>query len=158
MVFFILENYFISMIVMVCLSVVSTVFVISISSKKEAVPHWVQIIFLRHLARFTGLYREELDNYDCAESEKRERASKISFILERLEKTSNGTNVLSASIIDDIHFLRNNVEEKNADELIEEKWKVIGRVIDKCLLMIFSVFTVSISVALLTIASNRPTV
>ena len=139
---------------MVCLSVVSAVFVINISSKKEAVPHWVQIIFLRHLARFSGLYREELDDCDCAKSEKRERASMSYVFQERLEQTSNLTNALPASVFDDIHFLRKNLEEKNADELIEDKWKVIGRVIDKCLLMIFSVFTVIISVALLTIAAN----
>ena len=138
---------------MVCLSVVSTVFVISISAKNEAVPRWVQIIFLRHLARFTGMYRKEFDDCDCREPEHTSELVKHTI---KVHQNENGS-ALPPSVMNDVRFLRTNLEEKNVDDLNDQKWKHIGLIIDAFLLMIFSIVLVIASVTLITRAGNDTT-
>ncbi|XP_072024618.1 neuronal acetylcholine receptor subunit alpha-2-like [Amphiura filiformis] len=54
-------DYFLAMIIMVCLSVVFTALVINVSARSTKVPGWIRVVVLNILARITCTYRAEFD-------------------------------------------------------------------------------------------------
>ena len=151
-------DYFLAMITMVCLSVVTTVVVIHVSARSETVPQWVHFIFLRCLARLTCMYEPEFEHPTPAEE--KWSAKKCAFKLlggngdEKLENKDsdhnpNGGFSMPSSVVADIHFLRTSVEEKNAEDLLVQQWKHVGKVIDRCLLWVFSLYALLTTVILI---------
>ena len=158
--YFLSGDYFLAMISMVCLSVISTVFVIHVSARNEAVPRWVELVFLRYLAclvcmpqprlqtRPSGQMLPESTTMECNLSNEdagdERRANNRSG-----DDVAKGGICLPSSVVDDIHYLRSNIEDKNDEDLVVQQWKHIGKVIDRCLLWVFSMYALITSVVLI---------
>ncbi|XP_072021151.1 neuronal acetylcholine receptor subunit beta-3-like [Amphiura filiformis] len=145
-----LGDYFLAMITMVCLSVVTTVFVIRVSAKSGSVPTWVQWLFLRLLARLTCMHREDIAYSPPVEQLR--SSSTLESALKLMAPESNKTQnscLVSDSVADDLRFIRRDLEEKNHEELRLSQWKHVARVIDRCLLLTFLVYAIVTSAVLI---------
>ncbi|XP_072024582.1 neuronal acetylcholine receptor subunit alpha-9-like [Amphiura filiformis] len=154
-------DYFLAMITMVCVSVVTTVFVLHVSSKSGSVPYWAQLLFLRYLARFTCMYHEEYDHSSSNLKLRDSSTVEISFKLlnadnkpdaegipDKNDVNQNGCQIPTA-MADDLHFMRNDLEDKIMEENTTSQWKHIGRIVDRCLLVVFLVYTTMTSLILI---------
>ncbi|XP_072024580.1 neuronal acetylcholine receptor subunit alpha-10-like [Amphiura filiformis] len=154
-------DYFLAMITMVCVSVVTTVFVLHVSSKSGSVPYWAQLLFLRYLARFTCMYHEEYDHPPSKLKPRDSSTAEISFKLLNADNkpdakgipdtndvNQNGCQIPTA-MADDLHFIRNDLEDKIMEDNTMSQWKHIGRIVDRCLLVVFLVFNTITSLILI---------
>ena len=155
-----LGDYFLAMIAMVCVSVVTTVMVIHISAKTGPVSYWVQVVFLRWLAHVTCMYHEELDQ-SPPDSKLLHDSSTTECTLNLFtnhdvdgmpgNKTcfkQNGGEILD-SVAEDLHFIREDIEGRNMEEQTSLQWKHVGRVVDRCLLLIFLTYAMITSLVLI---------
>ena len=166
-----------AMITMVCISVVTTVLVIHVTAKSGPVPYLIQVLFLRILSRLTCMHHEELNHsppskkiihnsataecgFKLLEADSKPGNGKMTEIKadgnpEGDGMMGNNSNVnqngaqIPNSIIEDLHFIRQDIEDRNTEEQTILQWKHVGRVLDRCLLVIFLVYTTFITLALI---------
>ena len=160
-------TYFLTMIIVVCVSVVSTVFVIHVSYNDRPVPPWVRWLFLQVLRSCVCMSSVPPSSYFV-----RKREEKALDIGEKEAlNINNHTNVNEdndrndisvslrvfhdenrdrdkffcrelADIRESVDYLRKDLQDRNRQEKIREEWKQVVAVVDRCLLIFFFIFTV----------------
>ncbi len=59
------------------------------------------------------------------------------------------------TMIDDLHFIRQNMDEQISEGKTMSQWKHVGRIVDRCLLMVFLIYA-TITTLVLIIRSMGP--
>ncbi|XP_072030304.1 neuronal acetylcholine receptor subunit alpha-10-like [Amphiura filiformis] len=175
----IIDTFFLVMIVMVCLSVVCTVLVIHIGSSARPVPRCIRWLFLdvlptivclRHLERsqilnlnvqkINPLEEGEhivLQNGDEEQCEYRnEHTSRVTHNHQMPNRTSTTRSQSRACDSENsetkkrLEYVVKDIQEKKLTEAIRSDWHQVAVVVDRCLLIIFVVFSI---VSTLTLAA-----
>ena len=144
-------TYFLCMIAMVCVSVLSTGFVMHVSSLSQSMPRWVEHVFLeiipRRLCLTTGprYYndREEVMTvpnqlqYDDVAKNGKETKMKNNQV--EAPPDTPGFNEAIALL----RSIKDNLDIRHKDDdLTQLQWKRLSVVIDRILLCVFTLFTV----------------
>ncbi|XP_072030313.1 neuronal acetylcholine receptor subunit alpha-6-like [Amphiura filiformis] len=153
-------NYFLVMIVMVCVSVVATALVIHCKYTSRPVPKRVKQLFLGVLPKYVGLKYLQLDSKcirrDCEVPLATSRQCGTDTIPEssrKIDEYKNGDTVetirdirrgISSPELKEIngklHSLMNDIIHRKAADNIRRDWNKISAVIDRSLMYIFIAF------------------
>ncbi|XP_072025924.1 neuronal acetylcholine receptor subunit alpha-10-like isoform X2 [Amphiura filiformis] len=163
----IIGTYFLTMIVVVCVSVVSTVFIIHVSHNERPVPPWVRWLFLRVLracvcinsvppsSHFVKKHEEKaidicekealnVNNHTGGIDDNDRNDISVSLRVFHDENRDRDRFFCSelADIRDSVEYLRRDLQERNHQGALRGEWKQVVAVMDRCLLLFFFVFTV----------------
>ncbi len=128
------DTYFISMIAIVCISVISTGFVMHISGLSQPMPRWIKRLFLDIIPRFLCL--SVYSDVDPVQFEER-----------LLDKTHEDKNDVTENGINDTASDNGiSVGNINKGSFLEDdfkvKWRRLSIIIDRMLLYLFSLLTI----------------
>ncbi|XP_022108839.1 neuronal acetylcholine receptor subunit alpha-7-like isoform X2 [Acanthaster planci] len=131
----VLATYFLTLIILVCISIVMTIFVYTVQHGSDQPPRWFRRVVLGFMARAVCMYDSAVAGFD-------EKGVSENEELQPLEVNANkdGANLLAVqipqSLLDDVAYLRNKVESQEKGDFFVLQWEYASRVIDRWLLII----------------------
>ena len=123
------------MIVMVCVSVIATGFVMHLSATTQQMPRWVEQVFLEMIPCLLCLQPGPLAN---GNGEPLMRRSSLNNQEVGVETISG--NIKDAEDI--LSFLKHELKIKNSQAFQQMQWRRVSMVIDRLLLVIFIIFII----------------
>ncbi|CBY33377.1 unnamed protein product [Oikopleura dioica] len=132
--------------------VVSNVHYRSTSTHMEVLPGWMKRLFILRIAPKVGLYRPNIEGIILPTDNKRRKAHSAAnfddscfsadsdpadFPAPRSSKAKPLAKELKPAI-EAIHFITEKLRLEDEQEMVEEDWKYIALIIDRCLLYIYS--------------------
>ncbi|XP_072024623.1 LOW QUALITY PROTEIN: neuronal acetylcholine receptor subunit alpha-10-like [Amphiura filiformis] len=156
-----LGTYFLAMIIMVCVSVVATVLVISISHNSTQMHPWIKTLFLDVLSKVVCL-TVDMDTVGSEPAPHKMTNGSTSFdegnlnsgyneLSASVTNTGNGISSMTsmdpniAKILGIMKFMKNEMVSQSDKENRQLLWKQVSKVIDRCLFLILVIFALAIS-------------
>ena len=138
------------MIVMVCVSVIATGFVMHLSATPQPMPRWVEQVFLEMIPRLLCLKSGPLADEN---SEPLMRRSSLNN--QQVETVSGNIT----DVEDTFAFLERDVKIKNSQAFEQMQWRRVSMVVDRLLLVISIIFiilcTLLITIEIITGSEER---
>ncbi|XP_072024627.1 neuronal acetylcholine receptor subunit alpha-7-like isoform X3 [Amphiura filiformis] len=158
-----LGSYFSAMIIMVCVSVVGTVLVISISHNSTQMHPWIKTLFLDVLSKVVCL-KVDMDTEGSEPTPHKMTNGSTSFDegnlnsgyneLSAVTNTDNGISSMTstdpniAKILRIMAFMKNEMVSQSDKENRQLLWKQVSKVIDRCLFIILVIYALAISLTI----------
>ncbi|XP_072014951.1 neuronal acetylcholine receptor subunit beta-3-like [Amphiura filiformis] len=147
----VIGTYFICMIAMVCISVISTGFVMHVSGISQPMPRWIKRIFLEIVPRSMCLsvYSFQAHHIDAADIFENQH-NNDNAVIANGKVASTKENVDSVGVepktfnktVELLRYIKEDIDTKNTATLEHLQWRRVSIIIDRMLLYLFSTFTI----------------
>ncbi|XP_072014940.1 neuronal acetylcholine receptor subunit alpha-10-like [Amphiura filiformis] len=141
-------TYFICMIAMVCISVISTGVVMHVSGISQPMPRWIKRLFLEIFPRLLCLsvYSFEAPHIDAADiCENQHNNDNANGKVDATNENEDSVGVEPKTFnktVELLRYIKDDIDSKNADTLEHLQWRRVSIIIDRMLLYLFSMFTI----------------
>ena len=136
-------TYFLCMIAMVCVSVLSTGVVMHMSSISQPMPRWVEHVFLDIIPRFLFLSVQSraIEGVKVSKSSNQDDNDEANTKTDK-EIQDCSDLVKYHELNSFLKFIKADMDTKRKEDEDHMQWKLLSKVVDRILLYLFTLFTV----------------